>query len=144
MTIQNAIVNEPLLQIIPSYAAVLALFFIYLTLRVIKQRKKARVAIGDGNNPALKRAIAVHNNFAQYVPFCLLLMTFLELNHTASYLLHGLCITLLASRLIHAYGVSQEKENFKIRQIGMISTFFVYIAASVLIFAQLIYSLVNQ
>lgn len=138
MAIQNTSASASILQIIPSYAAVLALMFMYLTFRVVKQRRKAKVAIGDGNNPALKRAIAVHNNFAQYVPLCLLLITFLELNHTASYILHGLCFTLLASRLIHAYGVSQEKENFKLRQIGMFSTLFVYIAASMLIFAQAI------
>jgi uncharacterized membrane protein YecN with MAPEG domain len=138
MTLNTTIQSEQLLHIVPSYAAVLALIFIYLAFRVIKQRRKAKVAIGDGNNPALKRAIAVHNNFAQYVPFCLLLITFIELNHAANYIIHGLCIALLVGRLIHAYGVCQEKENLKLRKIGMISTFTVYIAASILIFIQVI------
>jgi uncharacterized membrane protein YecN with MAPEG domain len=138
MPLNTTIPSEPLLHIVPSYAAVLALIFIYLAFRVIKQRRKAKVAIGDGNNPALKRAIAVHNNFAQYVPFCLLLITFLELDHAANYIIHGLCITLLVGRLIHAYGVSQEKENLELRKIGMISTFIVYIAATILIFIQVI------
>jgi uncharacterized membrane protein YecN with MAPEG domain len=138
MTLNTTIQSEQLLHIVPSYAAVLALIFIYLAFRVIKQRRKAKVAIGDGNNPALKRAIAVHNNFAQYVPFCLLLIAFIELNHAAKYIIHGLCIALLVGRLIHAYGVSQEKENLKLRKIGMISTFTVYIAATILSFIQVI------
>jgi uncharacterized membrane protein YecN with MAPEG domain len=138
MTLNTTYPSEPLLHIAPSYGAVLALIFIYLAFRVIKQRRKTKVSIGDGNNPALKRAIAVHNNFAQYAPFCLLLITFLELNHAANYIIHLLCITLLVSRLTHAYGVSQEKENLKLRQIGMISTFTVYIAATTLIFIQVI------
>jgi|GEM_PF-5376160 len=64
MALNATITSEPLLHIVPSYTALLTLIFIYLTFRVIKQRRKAKVAIGDGNNPALKRAIAVHNNFA--------------------------------------------------------------------------------
>jgi hypothetical protein len=138
MTLNTNYPSGPLLHIVPIYAAVLAFIFIYLAFRVIKQRRKAKVAIGDGNNPALKRAIAVHNNFAQYVPFCIFLITFLELNHATNLIIHGLCITLLLGRLIHAYGLSQEKENLKLRQIGMISTFTVYIAATILIFIQVI------
>lgn len=142
MAINNIITSEPfippLLHIAPSYAALLALIYAYLSFRVIKQRRKAKVAIGDGNNPQLKRAIAVHNNFAQYVPFSLLLITFLELNQASSYVLHGLCITLLGGRIIHAYGLSQEKENFRLRQVGMVMSFTVLIASSVFILMQVI------
>jgi uncharacterized protein len=138
MTLYNAITSEPLLHIVPSYTALLALIFIFLTFRVIKQRRNAKVAIGDGNNPALKRAIAVHNNFAQYIPLCLLLIAFLELNHANTYILHVLCITLLLGRLIHAYGVSQESENFKLRQTGIVMTLMVLIASSLFTFMQVI------
>lgn len=128
--VANTLSNtEPLLRIVPIYAALLTLVFFYLTLRVVKQRRKAKIAIGDGNNPALCRAIAVHNNFAQYVPLGLLLITFLELNRASAYVIHGLCIILLLARLLHAYGVSQEKENFKLRKIAVISTLAVYAAA---------------
>jgi uncharacterized membrane protein YecN with MAPEG domain len=129
--------TEPLLHIVPVYTAILALIFIYLTWRVIKQRRKARVAIGDGNNPALRRAIAVHNNFAQYVPFCLLIITMVELNHASTYIVQGLCITLLLGRLTHAYGVSQEKENLKIRKAGVLLTFTVLAVGSLCLLSQI-------
>jgi uncharacterized membrane protein YecN with MAPEG domain len=138
MALNDTITSEPLLHIVPSYTALLALIFVYLTFRVIKQRRKAKVAIGDGNNPTLKRAIAVHNNFAQYVPLCLLLIAFLELNHANTYIIHGLCITLLLGRVIHAYGVSQESENFKLRKTGMVMTLMVLIASSLYTFIQVI------
>lgn len=126
----------PLLHIVPIYASILAFIYTYLTWCVIKQRRKARVAIGDGGKPALTRAIAVHNNFAQYVPYALLLIAFTELNHAPNYLVQGLCVTLLVSRSLHAYGVSQEKENLKFRKISIIMTFSVIACASLFLLTQ--------
>lgn len=111
------------LHIVPIYAAALALLFIYLSILVVKQRRLHRIAIGDGHKPSLKRAIAVHNNFAQYVPFCLLMLGMMEINHAPNYLLHALCAVLLVARCLHAYGVSQEPEPFRFRKIGVLSTF---------------------
>ena len=93
--------------IVPTYAAILGLLFIFLSIRVIKTRRKERVAIGDGGNPRMQRAIAVHSNFAQYVPLALLLLAFLEMQQGPTMLIQILCVALLISRLLHAYGVSQ-------------------------------------
>lgn len=111
--------------IVPFYAALLTLLFIVLSKRVIQARRAARVAIGDGDgdNPRLRRAIAVHTNFAQYVPLALLLMTFVEMASAPYWLVHLLGLILLAGRGLHAYGVSQEKENFRLRRIAMLLTF---------------------
>jgi hypothetical protein len=61
----------------------------------------------------------VHANFAEYVPFALLLATFIEMQGTRAWLIHLLCLALVAGRVIHAYGVSQEHENFRLRMAGM-------------------------
>ena len=108
--------------IVPIYAAILGLLFIFLSIRVIKTRRKERVAIGDGGNPRMQRAIAVHNNFAQYVPLALLLLAFLEMQQGPTMLIQILCVALLISRLLHAYGVSQMQENFRFRVVGMLMT----------------------
>lgn len=105
--------------IIPIYAALLALLFLVLSKRVIDTRRKARVPVGDGGNPELTRAIAVHNNFSQYVPLSLLLLAFMELQGAHVVLLHILCIMLLLGRLIHAYVVSQMQEKFRLRTLAM-------------------------
>lgn len=111
------------LAIVPFYAALLALGFIALSRRVIRSRRQERVAIGDGDNPRLRRAIGVHNNFAQYVPLALLLLAFVELAAAPALLVHALSLTLLTGRCLHAYGVSQENEKFRYRILGMRLTF---------------------
>ena len=118
-----------MLAITPIYAAILGLLFVYLSALVIKQRRAAKVSIGDGDNPALRKAIAVHSNFSQYVPFALLLIAFVELNHASAYLVHGLCAALLIGRVAHAYGLAQAVQVMKLRQLGMVLTFSVIIVS---------------
>ena len=104
------------------YAALLALLFLVLSVRVILTRRRERVAIGDGDNPRLCRAIGVHNNFAQYVPFALLLMVFVELSPAPLELVHVLGLLLLVGRCIHAWGVSRANENYRLRMLGITLT----------------------
>lgn len=123
-----------MLTITPIYAALLALFFIYLSTLVIKQRRAAKVSLGDGDNPALRKAIAVHSNFSQYVPLALLLIAFVELNHAATWLIHGLGASLLIGRLAHAYGLAQPNQIMILRQVGMALTFScLFVAACMLL-----------
>jgi uncharacterized membrane protein YecN with MAPEG domain len=109
--------------IVPSYAALLGLLFIVLSIRVTKIRRRVRVAVGDGGNAQLQRAIGVHNNFAQYVPLALLLLAFIEMQQAPAILVHLLCLALLLGRLLHAYGVSQMQENFRFRVTALLLTF---------------------
>lgn len=111
------------MQITPVYAAFLALLFVALSVRVIKQRRQAQVAIGAGGSKSLERAMRVQANFAEYVPFAVLLLALMELQGAPAALLHGLGLLLLVGRLSHAYGVSQERENFRFRVSGMMATF---------------------
>jgi len=110
------------MMITPLYAALLALLFVVLSFRTLLLRRKLGVAIGAGENPVLARAIRVHANFAEYVPIALLLIAFLEVQINARLLVHGLCIALIVGRILHAYGVSQVEENFRLRVSGMILT----------------------
>lgn len=119
-----------MLVVVPFYAALLALLFVALSIRVIKTRRRERVAIGDGDNPRLRRIIGVHNNFAQYVPLTLLLLAFVELAAAPLLLVHILCLMLLIGRCIHAYGVSQASENFRFRALGMRLTFAAIVLAA--------------
>lgn len=122
------------LNIVPVYAAALALLFVFLSMLVIKQRRKHRVALGDGNVAPLKRAIAAHTNFSQYVPLCLILLSFMELSSAPAYVLHVLCGALLLGRSVHAFGISREPEVFKYRSTGMLITFGVLMIASGFLF----------
>ncbi|MGE0558365.1 MAG: MAPEG family protein [Burkholderiales bacterium] len=117
----------------PLYAAVLGLMFVALSVRTISLRRRYRVAIGDGRNTLLQRAMRVNSNFAEYVPLTLLLIWFVELHDGPRLHVHALGISLLCGRVQHAWGVSQEKENLRYRTVGMMLTFSVLITASLLI-----------
>jgi uncharacterized membrane protein YecN with MAPEG domain len=95
----------------PIYAGVLAILFFVLSMRVVKLRGHG-ASLGDGGNPLLLRRIRAHGNFAEYVPFILLMMGMLELSHFSTYLLHALGIALLIARLLHGYALSFS-ERFK-------------------------------
>lgn len=118
------------MQITALYAGVLAPLFILLSIRVIRQRRGAKVAVGDGGNQMLLRRMRVQANFAEYVPFALLLMALAESLQTWAWYLHVVGVVLLAGRLSHAYGVSQLRENFAYRVFGMAATFTVIGAAA--------------
>ncbi|HQR87104.1 MAG: glutathione metabolism protein [Burkholderiales bacterium 35-55-47] len=111
------------MNIVPFYAALLALLFIYLSAQTIKVRRRVRVAVGDGGNSEMLRAMRVHANFAEYVPLTLVLLGMLELQASPAWVLHALGVLLLVARCSHAYGVSQSDENFRFRVLGMMGTF---------------------
>lgn len=107
---------------IAPYAALLAFFYVFLTLRTVKTRKQLKILVGDGGNPIMLRAIRVHANFAEYVPFALLLIFMLESSGGMTWLIHVFACTLILGRLLHAFGVSQVAEKLVFRQAGMILT----------------------
>ena len=109
--------------ILPIYAAVFAIFFVVLSIRTIRQRRKLKIGLGDSGNNDMQRAMRVHANFTEYVPLSLLMIYLVEQSGVYAWFLHALCLGLLVGRLAHAYGVSQQRENFRFRVTGMILTF---------------------
>lgn len=119
--------------VISLYAPLFALFYVALSINVIRTRRREKIGLGSGGNRAVERAMRVHANFAEYVPLALLLLLILEQSGGNKLLLHGLFLVLLAGRLIHAWGVSQQNENFRFRVSGMTMTFAVMIISSIVI-----------
>jgi uncharacterized membrane protein YecN with MAPEG domain len=125
--------------ITPIYAALLAFIFVFLSISTIRLRRELKIALGDGNNPRLLKIIRAHSNFAEYVPFALILIYMAESQDAPKLLIHLLGISLLAGRSIHAYGINQLNENYKFRVFGMSMTFITIITSSLyLIFSYLV------
>jgi uncharacterized membrane protein YecN with MAPEG domain len=122
--------------IVPAYAAVLALFYIFLSSRVIRSRVTNRVKLGTGGNAGLERRMRIHANFAEYVPLALLLLTFMEMQGRATWLLHAFCIALVVARFGHVYALWDEKEVFRLRVASVATTFFIIASASVSVLAR--------
>ncbi len=105
------------------YAALLGLLFVYLSFRVIGWRRLKSVELGHGEDSELLRRMRVHANFAEYVPFTLLLMAIAESMTAPRPLIHVVGLILIAGRLMHAYGLSQTPHILRFRVGGMILTF---------------------
>jgi uncharacterized protein len=115
--------GHPAMPITALYASLLVPLFILLSVRVIRWRREAKVAVGDGGDVTLLRRMRVHANFAEYVPFAVLMLALAESLQAPALLLHLCGASLLAGRLSHAYGVSQQPENLRFRVTGMAVTF---------------------
>jgi hypothetical protein len=104
------------------YAALLTMLLVQLSMRVIRQRRAARIEIGDGADRELLRRMRVHANFIEYAPFGLILLGLAESLAAPALLLHALGLTLLSGRVVHAYGLSQTPHVLKARVAGMMLT----------------------
>ena len=117
----------------PLYAGILAIWFVLLSFHVIARRRSGKIGLGDGGDPDMQRRIRGHGNFAEYVPFALLLIALLEIGGTTPFwALHALGVTLVIARLLHGYALSFSEHFFLGRFLGTVLTFAVLIVAGLL------------
>ncbi len=107
------------------YASLLAILYIVLSYRVAQNRIRLKVGLGTGQNPELERAVRIHGNFAEYVPFALLLLAFLESGGGAWWAVHLAGAGLLIARVSHALGLNQTSGRSAGRFSGVIATWLV-------------------
>jgi uncharacterized membrane protein YecN with MAPEG domain len=122
-------------------AAVLTIIFVKLSFAVIGLRKKNMVGLGSGGHEDLERAIRAQGNFAEYVPFGMILIACLELNGAPWWLVLLPGITLIVGRLIHAKGINVPPPDFSKRVLGMKFTFVTLISLAVLNLGWALYKL---
>ena len=123
-------------------ASVLTIIFVRLSFAVIRLRRKNKVGLGNGGHEELERAIRAQGNFAEYVPFGIILIACLEINGAPWWLVAVPGITLIAGRLIHAKGINMPPPDFSQRVLGMKFTFNTLIALVVLNLGWTLYKLV--
>jgi len=96
------------------YASCLALLLCWLSLRVIGLRRKHRIRYGDGGNEVLVIARSAQSNAAQYIPLALILLFALEINDAPVGFVHLMGVALVCGRLLHAYGILNERLNSRV------------------------------
>lgn len=111
--------------IVSLYAALLALFYIYLTVNVVKVRRAERISLGDGGNQQLQCAMRAHGNFIEYVPLAIILLFLVEYQGLASHYCHAFGAALLIGRVFHNLGIVDK--NLRYRQIGALTTFLIIV-----------------
>ena len=108
------------------YACLLAALICWLSMNVIKCRRRNRVLYADGECKELIVARTAQSNAVDYCPIAILLLLCLELNGGNLWLLHAVGIAFVTGRLIHARGIL--KESLKGRVLGMQITFYMLFA----------------
>ena len=124
-------------------ASVLTIIFIKLSFAVIGLRRKNKVGLGSGGHEDLERAIRAQGNFAEYVPFGMILLACLELNGAPWWLVAILGAALIIGRLLHAKGINVPPPDFSMRVLGMKFTFNTLIALIILNLALSLYKLLG-
>ena len=122
--------------------AVLTIIFVKLSFAVIGLRRKNQVGLGSGGHEDLERAIRAQGNFAEYVPFGIILIACLELNGAPWWLVAIPGITLIIGRLMHAVGINVPPPDFSKRVLGMKFTFATLISLALFNLGWLLYKLV--
>ena len=118
-------------QITAIYASLLAFLYIVLSYRVAQRRMRFQIGLGTGQNAELERAIRIHGNFGEYVPFALLLLAFLESGGGPAWAVHGAGAGLLIARVLHAFGLTQSSGRSPGRFSGVIATWLIMLALAV-------------
>lgn len=88
------------------FAGLLALLYVFLTVNVIRNRRRYRVAIGASEeHPGLVRAVRAHGNFAENTPLFLILLCLAEIQTGSGWACYLLGALFFAGRLAHAYSL---------------------------------------
>ncbi|WP_120512329.1 MAPEG family protein [Photobacterium salinisoli] len=114
------------------FAAVLALWLCWLSMQVIKARRRHQIGYGDGGAEAkdLQLACSAQSNAVNYIPITLILLFLLEDNGGAGWLIVVIGLIFTAGRVIHGRGILAD--SLKGRIMGMQLTLWPIIALAVL------------
>ena len=112
------------------YAALLGLLLVALSAQVSLARRRFRVRLGEGTEEGMLQAVRVQANFAEYVPFAVLLLVLAEITGLPAPAVHAAGILLVASRLAHALGLSRRPGRSFGRFYGTAGTWLVILALS--------------
>lgn len=116
--------------IAPLYAGLLGLLFLHLSIRVISLRRHHKVSVGDGGEKALSKAMRVQANCVEYASIGLILLIGAELQGAPTWAIHGLGVTLLLGRVLHAFGFGSTPQIVPARVWGMALTLGMILIAS--------------
>lgn len=113
------------------YAGILGLMFVGLSLLVVQGRYSNKMPFGDGGNPDMIRRVRVHGNFAEYVPFAVLLICLVDYYNYSPLVIHLLGAALVIARIFH--GLALYKHIFVLRVLGVVMTLIVLLVSSLLL-----------
>ena len=118
------------------YAALQALIALALQFPIGRRRVASDTSIYDGGDKELAVAIRRHGNWAEHVPYAIVLLALLELNGAGASFLHTLGLVLLVARLAHPLGLNAATAKHPLRGLGAFGTLAVFLAAALMLIKQ--------
>lgn len=100
-----------ILPITLTIAGAAAIVNIWLAIRIVTIRLKAKVLIGDGGNALLTSRMRAQLNFAEYTPLVLILIALIELARGTQTWLWGAGIIYILGRVLHPFGMDKQPPN---------------------------------
>jgi len=123
------------------YAALLGLILIFLSVKIIQNRRSSKISLGDKGDIFLQNKIRAHGNFTEYTPIFLIMLILVEFAGLNKYFIHLFGIIFIIGRASHAYGITlaeTKSKNFLFRQAGMFCTFLCLGSLALILFIQFI------
>ncbi len=112
------------------WAGLHLILLVVLSVLVVRQRRRHRVAQGDGGAPELAQAIRAFGNATEYTPTGLVALAVLALAGGAPALTHLIGVALFAGRVLHAVGLYRSGGATRLRSLGITITWCAYVAAA--------------
>ena len=111
------------------------LLVLFLSASISAHRRKLKVSVGDGGHAALTTTTRAFGNAIEYIPLALVALAVVAVFYSAV-VVHVLGAAFFLGRILHAWGMGQEKQPAVGRMLGMLLTYITFIAsAGLLIFA---------
>jgi uncharacterized protein len=114
-----------------TYGSMLALLFVALSFNVALKRGSMKISHGLGENNEMAGIVRAQENFAEYVPFALLLLAGLEMSGGDDTGLRVLGGGLVVARVLHALGLIVGPKLIIARAIGATATLAILAAEGV-------------
>ncbi|WP_421934566.1 MAPEG family protein [Phenylobacterium sp.] len=98
-----------------------------LSLLVVRQRQKHKVALGDEGIPELAQAIRAFGNATEYIPAAMAGLAVLALVNAPTLAIHLAGFVMFVGRGLHAVGLSNSGGTSFPRAIGVLMTWLAYV-----------------
>ncbi|RYY23692.1 MAG: glutathione S-transferase [Sphingomonadales bacterium] len=136
MSIEQALAfHTEAFRAVALWAGLSLLFVLWLSMRISAGRRTLKVSVGDGGHTQLINSTRAFGNAIEYMPLALVALAVLAVFYSAT-IVHVVGGAFFLGRLLHAWGMGQEKQPSIGRMLGMILTYLTFIgSAGLLIFA---------
>lgn len=113
-----------ILPITLTIAGAAAIVNIWLAIRIVTLRFKAKVLIGDGGNALISARMRAQLNFTEYTPLVLILMGLIEFARGTHSWLWAAGIIYILGRVLHPFGMDKATPH-PLRAAGALTTWIV-------------------